>query len=230
MEFSTWMTVRAGGRAGYYELSSETAWASFKPFPGTTSDFHHPNAEFTDVTGDGRPDIVIFESEKVKVYPSAGGEGHLPAITALRPPAVPMQETGSAEEKIVFADMSGDGLSDRAKIRSGNVEYWPNLGYGNFGAKVTMANAPQFHEAMDAERLYLVDIDGSGTTDIIYISSQHFDVYFNEGGNGFSEAVQIPLPVAYNNLSQIQFSEVQGNGTARLGVDQRNRPNASCLL
>ena len=38
--------------------------------------------------------------------------------------------------------MSGDGLTDIVRIRNGEVCYWPNLGYGRFGAKVTMDNAP----------------------------------------------------------------------------------------
>ena len=47
-------------------------------------------------------------------------------------------------ESIYLADMSGDGLTDLVRIRNGEVCYWPNLGYGRFGAKVTMDNAPWF--------------------------------------------------------------------------------------
>ena len=45
-------------------------------------------------------------------------------------------------ESIFLADMSGDGLTDLVRVRNGEVCYWPNLGYGRFGAKVTMDNAP----------------------------------------------------------------------------------------
>ncbi len=38
--------------------------------------------------------------------------------------------------------MSGDGLTDLVRIRSGEVCYWPNLGYGRFGAKVAMDWTP----------------------------------------------------------------------------------------
>ena len=43
--------------------------------------------------------------------------------------------------------MSGDGLTDLVRIRNGEVCYWPNLGYGRFGAKVTMDDAPWFDHA-----------------------------------------------------------------------------------
>src|SRR6266571_1494987 len=47
-------------------------------------------------------------------------------------------------QSIYLADLSGDGLTDLVRIRNGEVCYWPNLGYGHFGAKVTMDNAPWF--------------------------------------------------------------------------------------
>ena len=47
-------------------------------------------------------------------------------------------------QTIFLADMSGDGLSDIVRVRNGEVCYWPNLGYGRFGAKVTMDRAPRF--------------------------------------------------------------------------------------
>jgi len=65
--------------------------------------------------------------------------------------------------------MSGDGLVDLVRIRNGEVSYWPNLGYGRFGTKVTMDNPPWFDRSdqFDNKRLRLADIDGSGITDII---------------------------------------------------------------
>jgi hypothetical protein len=58
------------------------------------------------------------------------------------------------------------------RIRNGEVCYWPNLGYGRFGAKVTMDNAPWFDrpDLFDPRRIQLADIDGSGVTDIVSIA------------------------------------------------------------
>ncbi len=41
-------------------------------------------------------------------------------------------------QSIYLADMCGDGLTDWVRPRNGEVCYGPNLGYGRFGAKVTM--------------------------------------------------------------------------------------------
>ena len=47
------------------------------------------------------------------------------------------------EQTIYLADMSGDGLSDLVRVRNGEVCYWPNTGFGLFGAKVTMDRSPR---------------------------------------------------------------------------------------
>jgi hypothetical protein len=92
-------------------------------------------------------------------------------------------------QSIYLADLSGDGLTDLVRIRNGEVCYWPNLGYGRFGAKVTMDNAPRFDmpDLFNQQRIRLADIDGSGTTDIIYLGRDGVHIYFNQSGNGWGE-------------------------------------------
>src|SRR5205823_3207328 len=88
-----------------------------------------------------------------------------------------------ADEKqsIHLADMAGDGLPDIVQIRSGEVCYWPNLGYGRFGPKITMGRAPLFDppDHFDPRRIRLADIDGSGTTDILYLGRDGVRFWFN---------------------------------------------------
>ncbi len=78
------------------------------------------------------------------------------------------------KQTVFLADMSGDGLTDLVRIRNGEVCYWPNLGYGRFGAKIGMDSAPVFDhvDALNPSFLRLADIDGSGTTDIIYLGKK----------------------------------------------------------
>ena len=83
------------------------------------------------------------------------------------------------EQSIFLADMSGDGLTDIVRIRNGEVCYWPNLGYGKFGAKVNIDKAPWFDvpDTFNPAYLRLADIDGSGTTDIIYLGKDKFSCW-----------------------------------------------------
>ncbi len=101
-------------------------------------------------------------------------------------------------ETIFLADMSGDGLTDLVRIRNGEVCYWPNLGYGRFGAKVTMDGAPWFErrDLFDGRRIRLADIDGSGTIDIVYFAAGAVHLYFNQSDSRLGRAARLgPFPI-----------------------------------
>ncbi len=114
--------------------------------------------------------------------------------------------------------MSGDGLTDIARIRNGEVCYWPNLGYGKFGGKVTMDHAPWFDapDIFNQRRIVLADIDGSGTTDLLYLSGEGVQVYFNQSGNAWSlKRVLLGFP-AIDGTVGVTTLDLLGNGTACL--------------
>ena len=121
-------------------------------------------------------------------------------------------------QSIYLSDMSGDGLADIVRIRNGEVSYWPNLGYGRFGIKVTMDNAPWFEapDIFNQRRIVLADIDGSGTTDILYLSSEGVQVYFNQSGNGWSAEQVLRSFPPIDSVASVTALDLLGNGTACL--------------
>jgi RHS repeat-associated protein len=154
-------------------------------------------------------------------YESVSREGFAPAKQTSKPWD---EEKGARvvfsepTQSIFLADMSGDGLTDIVRIRSAEVCYWPNLGYGRFGAKVTMANAPRFDrpDLFDPRRIRLTDIGGSGTTDIIYIGTQGIALYFNQAGNAWSPPRLLTRFPRADDLTSISATDLMGNGTACL--------------
>src|SRR6202043_3374654 len=108
-----------------------------------------PNLKFVDVTGDGIADVLITEDEAFIWHSSLLQEGFGEAV---RTAMAEDEEKGprivfaDGTQSIYLADMSGDGLSDIVRIREGEVCYWPNRGYGRFGEKITMDNAPWFDD------------------------------------------------------------------------------------
>jgi|APLak6261658528_1056013.scaffolds.fasta_scaffold01077_2 hypothetical protein len=132
--------------AGFYERTEDERWESFVPFESHPNlDWSDPNLRFVDLTGDGRADILVAEDEVFTWYPSLGETGFGPAIRmcqALDEENGPRLVFNDGAQSIYLSDMSGDGLNDLVRIRNGEVCYWPNLGYGRFGAKVTMDDAP----------------------------------------------------------------------------------------
>ena len=81
-----------------------------------------------------------------------------------------------------------------------------------------MDNSPWFdaQDQFDQERVRLADIDGSGTTDVIYLHRDGVNIYRNRCGNGWSDVEQLSTFPAVNNVSSVQAVDLLGNGTACL--------------
>ena len=203
--------------SGYYEVNSDRSWQSFQTFPAFTNEFLDPDSQLTDITGDGLLDLLRLEGEHVKYYPGKGKAGFGTPIVRHRENDLPLEKKGERTEALQFADIFGTGRQHLVRIGNGSVECWPSLGYGKFGKKVTLGNAPRFGEDFDISRLFLADIDGSGTADILYVKSDRVLIWFNQSGNSFSETpLSIYLPSNWNNLDQISFADIFGNGTTCL--------------
>ena len=91
-------------------------------------------------------------------------------------------------------------------------------GYARFGAKVTMDNAPWFDnpDQFEQRRLRLADIDGSGTTDLIYLHRDGVRLAFNQSGNGWSASQMLNVFPPTDNLTDVVATDLLGNGTACL--------------
>ena len=175
------------------------------------------NLRFVDVTGDGVPDILIAEDDAYIWHPSLLNEGYGAAVRV----RIPLEEESGPRvifadgtQSIYLADMSGDGLSDIVRIRNGEVCYWPNVGYGRFGAKITMERSPWFDDPdlFDQGRIQLADTDGSGTTDILYLGRDGVEIFLNEAGNAWSSVRRVsPFPKV-DNLTGVEVTDFLGRG------------------
>ncbi|HVG21204.1 MAG TPA: SpvB/TcaC N-terminal domain-containing protein, partial [Blastocatellia bacterium] len=209
------LEVRAESANGIYPRRPDGSWGEFLPFDSFPTEAAEAGNFMVDTTGDGRNDVVIPQDEQIKVYLSQGYRGYAPAQLHPSSPGVPLATTDSQREVIRFADMFGDGGSHLVRIRNGSVECWPNLGYGYFGPRTAMECAPHFAQELDPSRLFLADVDGSGTADLIYVEPDRILVYFNRSGNSFSrEPLIVPLPALWNDVADLQFADLLGNGTA----------------
>jgi RHS repeat-associated protein len=212
------------GLNGYYELNDDNQWLPFKNFTNVPNiDLRDPHLKMLDLDGDGMADILVSEDEVFTWYASKGKEGFEQYQSVRK---IFDEEKGpnivfaDGTQSIVLADMSGDGLMDIVRIRFSEVCYWPNLGYGKFGAKVNMSNAPFFDiaENFNPHFVKLADLDGSGTTDIVYLGHDSFKIYFNQNGNSWSEVNIIngvnPLPFPkIDTYSDVTIIDLLGSGT-----------------
>lgn len=216
------VVVMEGPMAGLYEHDDAEGWHPFRSFTSHLNrDTRDPNLKFVDLDGDGHADVLITDDDALTWYPSLAEEGFGPArreAQASDEEKGPRLVFADGTQSIYLADLSGDGLTDLVRIRASGICYWPNLGYGRFGTKVSMDNAPHFDnpDQFDHKRIRLADIDGSGTTDIIYLHRDGVRLYFNQSGNGWSKAQPLNAFPPVDDLVSIVAADLLGNGTVCL--------------
>jgi RHS repeat-associated protein len=208
--------------AGFYRRTLDEDFEPLKRFAKLPAiDWSDPNLRFIDLTGDGLADVLITEDGVFTYYQSMGAAGFGSANLVRTPwdeeqgPKLVLSDGVGA---IFIADMTGDGLNALVRVRNGEACYWPNLGYGRFGAKVTMDRAPRFaaEPSFEPRRIRLADIDGSGAVDIVYVDENGVRAWFNQSGNAWSAPSTIAVFPSADLLGSVQVIDLLGTGTACL--------------
>ncbi|CAM1504846.1 Fc.00g024370.m01.CDS01 [Cosmosporella sp. VM-42] len=200
---------------------NELQWKPSNPYESWPNiDLRNPETRLVDLTGDGLPDLLQVQGNVLYWYPSLGRRGFGPRReTVAEGPAALNLAFDNAEGTVYLADMSGSGLSDLVCIKNGIISYWPNLGYGRFGAQIVMDKPPWItcSDTFDHRRIRLADVDGSGTADFIYLTSGGFNLYRNLGGNGWANPETYSVfPHIIQDLTTVEVIDILGNGTVCL--------------
>ncbi len=204
--------VNNGTTAGYFPGTFHKVWddKSFRTCQNIPSfSFADPEVQLIDLDGDGITD-VLRNGAKFECFYNDPVKGFYKVRTAEKTFA----NFSFADPRIRFADMTGDGLQDIVLISSGRVQYWPNMGYGRFGNKVNMSNAPVFPEQYDPAQVLLGDLDGDGQSDIAFVENNSVTLYVNQSGNGFSAPVKIRNTPRVADPKALRLIDVLGTGQA----------------
>lgn len=205
-----------GQTAGYYEFDREKEkWSGFKALQNIPK---VGESKFIDVDADGYPDLVVEREDKIVCYPFKGKDGFDKPYEFSKPISNDVEYAptlgGDLSLDYFLADMTGDGLQDQVRIKNGRVAYYPNLGNGHFGEVVLMENSPviDFDSTFDASRVRLYDLNGSGTTDILYIGRGEIRYWYNASGNFFIEGGTITNLPYIDNISSATILDFLGQG------------------
>ncbi|MFT3925550.1 MAG: SpvB/TcaC N-terminal domain-containing protein [Myxococcales bacterium] len=198
-----------------------------------------------DVNKDHLIDIVRTTGSKVQTWLNLGrypgGEGRFGSATAnangfslsTEPTesCLPYagQNLGFDESNVRIADMNGDGIVDIAHVASDRVIWWPGRGEGAFGdgshacddgnraqRHFEMSNPPQELNP-DLAGLQLSDVNEDGTADLLLVGFDFLSVWFNRGGEGFSDRLIVDnTPFAAEVLGRVRVADIDGSTTSDL--------------
>lgn len=206
------------GLSGTYARTKNKGWDNFRYFKGIPNiDWSDPDIRYIDLDGDGVADLLICGDLAFTWHPSKGVDGweggrQFPKQRDEEKGPTAIYENDT--ESIFLADMTGDGLTDLVRVRRSSICYWPNRGYGKFGAKIQMKNSPALDwQSFDPKRVRLADIDGSGPADILYLGPRGVRYWFNQAGNGWGAENALPQFPGVENTARITVSDLLGNGT-----------------
>ncbi|MCA9649478.1 MAG: toxin, partial [Myxococcales bacterium] len=174
-----------------------------------------------DLSGDGLSDLLIDQGDALVWWPSRGRDGYGTPVRVPKPSddaKAPTIVHRDPQVLVALADMTGDGLADVVRVMGGQVAYWPNLGYGRFGACVIMGGTSSLARdgRVRTDRIRLTDIDGSGTADLVYFDDKGARVWLNGAGNRFQPPVRIETIPGAHHLAHADVLDLEGTGTGCL--------------
>src|SRR5262249_35500669 len=197
-----------------------------RPLP--TFDFRDPNVKLLDLDGDGVTD-ALRTGDRFDCFFNDRHRGWQHARRLPRRALDQFPDVTFSDPRVQLADISGDGLQDIVLIHSRSVDYWPNLGRGDWGSRVTMVDSPRLPLDYDPRRVLLGDLDGDGLADLAYIDLDRVLVWFNCGGSAWSpDPIEIRGTPQPGPFETVRIVDLYGNGTSGIlfssAADRGGRP------
>ncbi len=200
--------------SGYFPIRFGGYWdrRSFQRYDVAPSfDLEGDDVALVDLDGDGVTD-AIRSGNRMEYYFNDPIKGWGKTRRVARRPLDEFPNVNFSDPRVRFADMTGDGLQDIVLVHDGNIEYWPNLGHGNWGRRVHMRNSPRFPAQYDSRQILIGDVDGDGVADLIFVDHCKITLWINQSGNGFSEPIEIDGTPAFTNQDDVRLVDMLGTG------------------
>lgn len=217
--------------SGYFPLQVGGLWdrKSFQKYDVAPSfNLEGPEVQLVDLTGDGITD-VIHSGTRLNCFFNHPQDGWTETRQVTRGPIEEFPNVNFSDPRVKWGDMTGDGLQDIVLVHDGNVEYWPNLGYGNWGNRVSMANSPRYAYGYDPRRILVGDVDGDGLDDIVYVDNGKVILWINQSGNGWSEPIEIKGTPSVSDLDAVRLVDLLGTGISGILWSTDARSDRSSL-
>jgi RHS repeat-associated protein len=193
------------------------------PWSGTAVSFGDPETQLGDLNGDGLQDIVRLQRGQIRYWPGRGngvwGTGALGDCE---------QDTFASNSDVAMAnspmfsdlsgaslrvdDVNGDGLDDVVEVRSDAVDVWLNVNGASWTPRHIIHDTPPSPAFTNHVRL--LDINGTGTRDIVWAAAKSFKYLDLDGGrrpglltrvtNGLGKTTDITYSTSTSEMLQAE--------------------------
>jgi RHS repeat-associated protein len=189
---AVWSTTVGTSLPDDVQISNDPV-TSCLPWSATPALLSDSDVKIGDMNGDGLPDIVRVRAGDVRYWPGRGngfwGTGEpskCPSGTFGQNMHIAMSTSPQfgvvdSTESMLLDDVNGDGLDDLVKVEFETIYVWLNVDGTSWTQPHIIKNAPARVPTMD--RMRLVDINGSGTRDILYGDGSSYKFMDLNGGS-----------------------------------------------
>lgn len=207
---ATDLIISEPGGAGFYANDPGTGFGrKRRAMLSPSFDLAAEATWLVDLNGDGVADLLTVRNGALMVFFNEGGDSWRGPITL---PAGPLPRLDQVGARLRLADMNGDGNVDLVLLRSRQVTYWPSLGYGRWGTARVMESTPDFDVPRPDEDVYLADLDGDGTSDLVLVGNGVIQIFLNRGGESFSEPIVLHRTPRLG-VERFLLADMKGSGT-----------------